>query len=357
MKRREFLGAGAAAAATGLGLARQASADEPLHWKMVTTWPKNFPGLGTGAEFLAESVGEMSGGRLQVQVYGAGELVPAFEVFDAVSQGAAQMGHGAAYYWKGKNPTFQFFSTMPFGMTANEMNGWLLKGGGMELWEEAYAPFGIVPLAAGNTMVQMGGWFKHEINGIKDLQGLRMRIPGLGGEVLRRVGGTPVNLSGKELLVSLQTGAIDATEWVGPWNDLAFGLHRAAKYYYYPGWHEPGTTLECLVHRPAFEALPKDLQAIVRNAARATNEDMMADYTAHNNDALKVLVEKYEVELRQFPSEVLGALREHAEAVVAEVAETDAFARRVYDSYQAFYARVRDWTAISEQAYLDTRVV
>ena len=206
-------------------------------------------------------------------------------------------------------------------------------------------------------MVQMGGWFKHEIHGIEDLQGLRMRIPGLGGEVLRRVGGTPVNLSGKELLVSLQTGAIDATEWVGPWNDLAFGLHRAAKYYYYPGWHEPGTTLECLVHRPAFEALPEDLQAIVRNAARATNEDMMADYTAHNNDALKVLVEKYEVELRRFPSEVLSALREHAEAVVAEVAETDAFARRVYDSYQAFYSRVRNWTAISEQAYLDTRAV
>ena len=357
MQRREFLGAGAAAAAAGLGLAGRASADEPLRWKMVTTWPKNFPGLGTGAEFLARSIGEMSGGRLQVQVYGAGELVPAFEVFDAVSRGAAQMGHGAAYYWKGKNQAFQFFSTMPFGMTANEMNGWLYKGGGAALWEEAYAPFDVVPLAAGNTMVQMGGWFKHEIGSIEDLQGLRMRIPGLGGEVLRRVGGTPVSLSGKELLVSLQTGAIDATEWVGPWNDLAFGLHRAAKYYYYPGWHEPGTTLECLVNRSEFEALPEDLQAIVRNAARATNEDMMADYTAHNNDALKVLVEKYKVELRQFPEEVLRILREHAEIVVAEVAETDPFAQRVYDSYQTFYTKVREWTAISEKAYLDARMV
>ena len=356
MKRREFLGAGAAVAA-GFGLPRAVSAEEPLRWKMVTTWPKNFPGLGTGAEFLARSIGEMSGGRLQVQVYGAGELVPALEVFDAVSQGAAQMGHGAAYYWKGKNPAFQFFSTMPFGMTANEMNGWLLKGGGMELWEEAYAPFGVVPLAAGNTMVQMGGWFKREIHGIEDLRGLRMRIPGLGGEVLRRVGGTPVNLSGKELLVSLQTGAIDATEWVGPWNDLAFGLHRAAKYYYYPGWHEPGTTLECLIHRPALEALPQDLQAIVRTAARATNEDMMADYTAHNNDALKALVDEHGVELRQFPREALSALRKHAEAVVAEVAETDDFTRRVHANYQAFYAQVRDWTAISERAYLAARVV
>ncbi len=356
MRRREFLGAGAVAA-TGLGMAGKATADKPLRWKMVTTWPKNFPGLGTGAEFLARSIGEMSGGRLQIQVFGAGELVPAFEAFDAVGQGAAQMGHGAAYYWKGKNPAFQFFSTMPFGMTANEMNGWLLKGGGMELWEEAYAPFDIVPLAAGNTMVQMGGWFKREIHGIEDLQGLRMRIPGLGGEALRRAGGTPVSLSGKELLVSLQTGAIDASEWVGPWNDLAFGLHRAAKYYYYPGWHEPGTTLECLVHRPALESLPKDLQAIVRHAARATNEDMMADFTAHNNDALKALVEKHGVALRRFPPEVLAALREHADAVVAELAETDDLAWRIHASYQAFYARVREWTDISERAYLDARVV
>ncbi len=357
MRRREFLGAGGATVAAGLGPARRAGADEPLRWKMVTAWPKNLPGIGTGAEFLAQSIGEMSGGRLQVQVYGADELVPAFEVFDAVSQGAAQMGHGVSYYWKGKNPAFHFFSTLPFGMTANEMNGWLYKGGGMELWEEAYAPFDVVPLAAGNSMVQMGGWFKREIHQIEDFEGLRMRIPGLGGEVLRRVGVTPVALSGKELLVALQTGAIDATEWTGPWNDLAFGLHRAAKYYYYPGWHDPGTTLECLVNRPAFETLPGDLQAIVRHAATAANGDMMADFTAHNNDALKVLVEKYQVELRPFPPEILRTLRQHTEAVIEEVAGGDPFVRRVNDSYQAFSARVRDWTAISEKAYLDTRLV
>ena len=358
MKRRDFIGASAAAAAAvPIGLSSPAGATEPLQWKMVTTWPKNFPGLGTGAEFLAQLIGEMSGGRLTVQVYGAGELVPAFEVFDAVSQGAAHMGHGAAYYWKGKNPAFQFFSTMPFGMTANEMNAWLHKGDGMALWEEAYAPFGVVPLAAGNTMVQMGGWFNKEVRSIEDLQGLRMRIPGLGGEVLRRVGGTPVNISGKELLVSLQTGAIDATEWVGPWNDLAFGLHRAAKYYYYPGWHEPGTTLEGLVNREAFQALPADLQAIVRGAARAMNADMMHDFTAHNNDALDALIHAHNVELRAFPPEVLAALRQHAEAVVAELAASDPFARRVHDSYQAFYAKTASWTRISEKAYLDARIV
>lgn len=357
MRRREFLGASGAAVAAGLGSARRVGADEPLHWKMVTAWPKNFPGMGTSAEFLAQSIGEMSGGRLQVQVYGAGELVPAFEVFDAVSQGAVQMGHGVSYYWKGKNSAFHYFSALPFGMTGNEMNSWLYKGGGMELWEEAYAPFDVLPLAAGNSMVQMGGWFKREIHQIGDLKGLRMRIPGLGGEVLRRVGVTPVVLSGKELLVALQTGAIDATEWIGPWNDLAFGLHRAAKYYYYPGWHDPGTALEFLINRPAFEALPDDLQAIVRYAATVANEDVVADYLAHNNDALKVLVEKYQVELRQFPPEVLRVLRQHAEAVIEEVAGGDPFVRRVNDSYQAFYARVRDWTAISEKAYLDARIV
>ena len=355
MRRRDFLGA--AAAVGSLGLTAHAQDDKPLRWKMVTTWPKNFPGLGTGAETLARLISEMSGGRLQVHVYGAGELVPAMEIFDAVGQGAAQMGHGSAYYWKGKNPAFQFFSTMPFGMTANEMNSWLHKGGGMALWEEAYVPFGVIPLAAGNTMVQMGGWFNHEVNSVEDLRGLRMRIPGLGGEVLSRAGGIPVSLSGNELLVSLQTGAIDATEWVGPWNDLAFGLHRAAKYYYYPGWHEPGTTLECLVNQTAFESLPSDLRAIVRHAARVTNEDMMCDYVAHNNDALRALIETHGVQLRQFPAEVLQVMRQHAEAVVAELAESSEFAHRVHDSYQKFYAGVRQWTDISEKAYLDARML
>ena len=185
-------------------------------WKMVTTWPKNFPGLGTGANKLAELIGEMSGGRITVKVYGAKELVPAFEVFDAVSRGTAEMGHGAAYYWKGKSEAAQFFSTVPFGMTAQEMNGWLYYGGGLELWTELYAGFDLVPAPAGNTGVQMGGWFNKEINSVDDLKGLKMRIPGLGGEVLKRAGGTPVNLPGGELFTSLQSGAIDATEWVGP---------------------------------------------------------------------------------------------------------------------------------------------
>ena len=334
---------------------KTAEAKADYKWKMVTTWPKNFPGLGTGANKLAELIGEMSGGRMQVKVYGANELVPAFEVFDAVSRGTAELGHGAAYYWKGKSEAAQFFSTVPFGMTAQEMNGWLYHGGGLDLWKELYAQFGLVPAPAGNTGVQMGGWFNKEINSVSDLAGLKMRIPGLGGEVLKRAGGTPVNLPGGELFTSLQSGAIDATEWVGPYNDLAFGLYKAAKYYYYPGFHEPGTTLEAMINKEAFDALPKDLQSIVENACKVVNQDMLAEYTARNPVALQDLLTKHGVDLRPYPADVIAKLREISAEVVAEVAERDAFSKRVYASYQKFLTQSKEWTRISEVAYLAAR--
>jgi len=365
IKRRNFLrylGAGAASCAvtackeeTTSTISKSTTATKTFKWKMVTTWPKNFPGLGTGAEFLANTINEMSNGRIKIKVYGAGEIVPAFEIFDAVIAGAAEMGHGAAYYWKGKNPAFQFFSTVPFGMTVNEMNAWLYHGGGMELWERAYAPFGLVPMAAGNTGVQMGGWFNKEINSLDDLHGLKMRIPGLGGEVLRLAGGTPVNVPGGDLFVSLQSGVIDATEWVGPYNDLAFGLYKAARYYYSPGWHEPGTTLECFVKKEAFNSLPADLQSIVRNAARVANQDMMLEYLARNNDALEVLVNEHGVDVRQFPMEVIEKLRTLAKQVVAEVVGEDPFSREIYESYQRFLAKSKAWYNVSERAYLNMR--
>ena len=367
MKRRDFLGtAGAGALLTGgvlTGCGQEstpqkganAAPQETIEWKMVTTWPKNFPGLGTGANNLARLIGEMSGGRLKVKVYGAKELVPPFEVFDAVSSGTAEMGHGAAYYWKGKSEAAQFFAAVPFGMTAQEMNAWLYYGGGMELWEEVYAPFGVVPAAAGNSGLQMGGWFNKEINGVADLQGLKMRIPGLGGEVLKRAGGTPVNLPGGDIFTSLQSGTIDATEWVGPYNDLAFGLYKAAKYYYYPGWHEPGTTIECMYNRQAFEALPADLQSIVSSACRVANADMLAEYTARNNTALQTLVNEHNVDVREFPRPVLDKLRTISEQVVAEIAAQDALSAKVYESYQNFRKQVVAWHDISERTYLNVR--
>ncbi len=328
---------------------------ETIKWKMVTTWPKNFPGLGTGAENLADKINKLSNNRLHVKVYGAGELVPALEIFDAVSRGTAQMGHGAAYYWKGKNPTFQFFSTVPFGLTAQEMNGWLYNGGGLELWQEAYSEHNLVPMPAGNMGVQMGGWFNKEINSIADLKGLKMRIPGLGGEVLNRAGGTPVNLPGGELYTAMQSGTLDATEWVGPYNDLAFGFHKVAKYYYYPGWHEPGTALEAIINKEALEALPKDLQAIVLEACKLANHEMLAEYTARNNDALQTLVNKHNVQIRRFPDDVLQKLRAISKDVVKELADKDEFSKKVFESYSTYREKVLGWSEYSERAYLNVR--
>lgn len=335
--------------------AGQAESAQQYEWKMVTTWPKDFPGLGTGANFLAEQIEKMSNGRIKVQVYGAGELVGAFEVFDAVSRGTAEMGHGAAYYWRGKSEAAQFFAAVPFGLTAQEMNAWLYHGGGLELWERVYAPFNLIPMAAGNTGVQMGGWFNKEINSVDDLRGLRMRIPGLGGQILQRAGGEPIALPGGEIFSSLESGAIDATEWVGPYNDLAFGFYKAARYYYYPGWHEPGTTLETMINKDAFEALPADLQEIVRAAARVANQDMLADFTANNNRALQILLRDHNVQLRRFPQSVLNELAVISNQALEELAAEDAQFNEVYQSFRTFRDNAIEWHGVSELPYMEAR--
>jgi TRAP-type mannitol/chloroaromatic compound transport system substrate-binding protein len=364
MKRRDFIGAIAGAtAATALSACGKDEAPAPAvsvqqktyEWKMVTTWPKNFPGLGTGANNLARLINEMSGGRIKVKVYGAGELVGAFEVFDAVSRGNAQLGHAGAYYWKGKIPSAVFFSSVPFGLTANEMNAWLYYGGGLALWEEAYKPFGLIPNPAGNSGTQMGGWFNKEIHSLADLKGLKMRIPGLGGEVFQRAGGVPVTLPGGELFPSMQSGTLDATEWVGPYNDLAFGFHKVAKYYYTPGWQEPGTTMECMINEQAFNELPADLQSIVRNAMKVANLEMLSEYTARNQQALQTLISQHKVQLREFPDDVLKELKALSAQVVEEEAQKDPLAAKVWASQKAFRDQVVKWTDVSEQAYIRAR--
>ncbi|TWX51682.1 TRAP transporter substrate-binding protein [Colwellia hornerae] len=324
-------------------------------WKMVTSWPKNFPGLGMGPERFSQYVDEMSNGRLTIKVYGAGELVPGFEVFDAVSQGTVQMGHSGAYYWKGKIPASPIFGAIPFGMTATEFNAWLHYGGGLALWQELYQPFGIVPMAGGNSGAQFAGWFKKEINSMEDLKGLKMRIPGLGGEVLKRAGGVPVTLTGGEIFSSLQSGAIDASEWVGPYNDLAFGFHQAAEYYYSSVWHETGTNLEFLVNAKALAELPSDLQKIVEVAARAVNQDMLDEYNARNNIALKTLVEEHQVKLREFPPEIMKALKGFTEEVLAEQVANDAGFAKVWQSYSAFLASMREYNDLTLKAYYQNR--
>lgn len=324
-------------------------------WKMVTSWPKNFPGLGVAPEKFAQYVNEMSAGRLTVQVYGAGELVPGFEVFDAVSQGTVQMGHSGSYYWKGKIPSSPLFGAIPFGMTATELNAWLHYGGGLELWQEMYKPFGIIPLAGGNSGAQFAGWFKKEINTMEDLEGLKMRIPGLAGEVLKRAGAIPVNLTGGEIFSSLQSGAIDATEWVGPYNDLAFGFYQAAEYYYSSIWHEPGTGLEFLINEKAFNELPKDLQKIVTVAARAVNEDTLDEYNARNNNALITLKEKHNVKLRELPTPVLSELKAITAQVMIEQAEADPGFAKVWSSYSQFMASIRDYHELTLFPYFQNR--
>ena len=359
MKRRDVLTGAGALALAGCASERTgvegATATERFEWKMVTTWPPGFPGMQTGVSRMVEQIEQASNGRLKIKVYAGGELVPALEVFDTVSRGTIEMGHGAAYYWKGKSEAAQFFTTMPFGMTVLEMNGWLYYGGGLELYRELYAEFNLVPFPAGNTGVQMGGWFNREINSIDDLKGLKMRIPGIGGEALARAGGTPVTLPASEVFTSLQTGVIDASEWVGPYNDLSLGLHETARYYYYPGWHEPGPTLECIVNKAALESLPDDLRMIIQLAASSLNETMMAEFTARNAESLVEVENNPEIELRRFPEEVLRQLRGYTEEIMAELVASDPHAAKIYASFSAYKTKAERWTKISEKAFLETR--
>lgn len=358
MKRRDFVvAAGAATFLAGCGETKNCATaindqsivvQEVINWTMVTTWPPGFQGLGTGAEYLADQINKLSNGRIKVKVYGANELVPALQVFDAVSTGSVEMGHGASYYWKGKLPAASFFSSVPFGLNAQEMNSWLLKGGGLELWQELYAPYNVIPMPGGNTDIQMAGWFNKEINSLDDIQGLKMRIPGLGGEVLKRAGGTPELIAGGEIFSALEMGRIDAAEFVGPYNDLALGFYKAAKYYYYPGWQEPGTTLEAIINKEAMNKLPEDLQDVVRSACLVANADMLAEFSQKNSQALKILVDKHQVNVKRLPDDVLKRFEEISEELVAEQGQHNELAQRIYQSYLAFKKQSLEWRKISQ---------
>jgi TRAP-type mannitol/chloroaromatic compound transport system substrate-binding protein len=362
MKRREFVG-GLAAAASVAACSTQdqesaTSADrsgETFEWSCVTSWPPKFPGLGIAVDNLAERVEKASNGRLKIKVYGGGELVPPLEVFDAVRRGVVEMGHGASYYHKGKVDAAQFFTAVPFGMNAAELDGWLYYGGGLELWRELYAPHNIMPFPCGNTGVQMGGWFNREINSVEDLQGLKIRIPGLGGEVMQRAGATAWALPGSEIFTSLQTGVVDAAEWVGAYNDVAFGLHEAASYYYYPGWQEPSAGLELVINAEAWASLPPDLQALVELACQAITTDMLAEYTHGNAQALQQLIEDPDVDVRPFPDDVLRVLKRHTQDIVEEMSGKDPMWKKIAESYYAFLEKSTPNQRATEVANLATR--
>lgn len=353
IKRRDLLTAGVAAtaAATTLAAPHVVKAATKFQWNMTTTWPTQLPFYQAGpgsATDIAKKIGEMSDGRLNIKVYAAGELIPWNGGFDACSKGTVQMNHGVSYYWAGKQFASQYFGTVPFGMSFQGQNAWYYEGGGINLWNEIYEPFGLVAMPCGNTGVQMGGWFRKEINSLEDLNGLKMRIPGLAGKVYGAVGVNVKLLGGGEIFPALERGVIDAAEWVGPFLDRRLGLHKAAKYYYTSSWHEPSTTSELIINKKAWESLPKDLQAIVRSAAAAANITSHAWAEAHNADALKDLVDNFGVQTRQFPKDVIDALRAKTRDVLEEEAAKDPLVGKVHASFMAFKAKHDKWNTLSE---------
>jgi len=354
MQRRTFFRASAAVAATGL--AAPALAQERTTWRMVTTWPKGFPGLGVGAQRLADRITAMSDGRLTVEVYAGGELVPPLGAFDAVIEGSAEMSHGAAYYWQNKSPATVFFTGVPFGMTSRELAAWIRYMGGQELWDEVYDQFGMKGYINGDTGTQAGGWFQQELAGVADLQGLRFRTPGLGGQVWERMGATVVNMAGGEIFAALQSGALDGAEFVGPWNDLALGFHQVCKHYYVSSFNEPGLATELAVDKAKLTALPSDLQMIVEIACQAEYDQVASDFYANDPGALATLVNEHGVQTHNWPDDII----ESGAAAATEILEglrnsDDELTRRVTDSYLQSLATIRTRTEQTDMPFLLAR--
>src|SRR5690242_4917566 len=355
-RRRDLLLGMSAAVATAGSLPAPAIAQRIKEFKMVTSWTqKGMSGLQTGAERLAQSIAALSDGRLKVTVYSAGSLVRSFEVFDAVAANVADMYHSDDYYFDSKSPAFSFFSAVPYGLTADELCSWILFGGGQQLWDQVGAQFNIKPLMALNTGVQMGGWFNKEIGGPEDFKGLRYRMPGLGAEVLRRMGATVVTTPGDEIPAALKSGAIDASEWVGPWLDMELGLDKSAGYYYYPGFHEPGTNSTLGINKTLWDDLSASERAIIEAAATSEVTRSLAQFNAENIKSLKLLREDKRIKILRFSDDLIRTFGKLSKEVLADTAAKDPLTRKVYDSYMAFLAGVMDWGELSETGYRDTR--
>jgi len=357
MKRRDVLKGGVAAAlATGAtAVSAPAIAANRIEITMVSTWPRDFPGLGTGAQRFAERLTAMTDGRIKVNYFAAGERVKAFDSFDEVASGNAQMYHAADYYWKGKHPGWAYFTGVPFGMTFTEVNAWTQFGGGQQLWDELSAGYGLKCLPCGNTGVQMGGWFRKEMRSASDFKGLKMRIPGLGGDVLAKLGASPVSLPGGQIYENLVSGAIDATEWVGPWNDSFMKFYEAAKFYYYPGMHEPGSMLSLGINKKFWDGLSKSDQTIITAAAETENSVMMSEYNAKNGASLAKLISDQGVKLRSFNDDIYDSFGDAAAEVFEEVQQHSPLAKKIHQSFLKSRGEVGAWAKISDQAYVAQR--
>jgi TRAP-type mannitol/chloroaromatic compound transport system substrate-binding protein len=353
LSRRKLIGSGVAA--TGALAMPNVARAQTVRWRMVTSWPKRLPGPGMSAERVAERIATLSGGRIQITVHAAGEIVPALETLDAVSSGTAEMAHTAAFYWQGKQPASAFFTTVPFGMTPAEHTGWIDAGGGQALWDELYKLFGVKPFMAGNTGVCMGGWFRNEIADAAVLKGMKIRSLGLGGEIYRRLGAVPLTTSPGEIITGLQSGLVDGAEFVGPGSDIALGLYRLAPNYYGPGFNKPNGTGECIVSLKVWDALDSQQKAIVAHACAAEAAFALNEMERLNVEALAALTERNGVKLRTFPPAMIEAARGHAKDITGEIAGKSEIARKIVESYAGFLERAGKWANVSVRAVLDSR--
>jgi TRAP-type mannitol/chloroaromatic compound transport system substrate-binding protein len=355
MKRREFLkNAGLGTAAGATLLAAQASAQTgglpTVNWRLAASWPKSLDTLYGGAELVAKRVGQATGGKFNIKVFAAGEIVGGLQVLDAVQNGTVECGHTATYYFFGKDPTFAFSCAIPFGMNARQQNAWMYHGGGLELMREFFKEYNVIQFPAGNTGCQMGGWFRKPINKVADLKGLKMRIGGTGGLPLTKLGVVPQQIAGGDIYPALEKGTVDAAEWVGPYDDEKLGFAKVAKYYYYPGWWEGGPELDLLVNIKAWESLPAEYKAILEAACAEANVWMVAKYDALNPDALKRLLASG-VKLQPFSNEIMAACYKASAEVYDEIATKNPKFKKVYDSWKKFRNEQNQWFAVAESRF------
>jgi TRAP-type mannitol/chloroaromatic compound transport system substrate-binding protein len=352
--RRELLTL-AAGASTLPALATPALGQSVIKWRMVTSWPKNLPGPGVTAQRLADRIEAMSGGRLQIKLHAAGEIVPGLGVFDAIANDTVQMGHTAPLFWSSKFPAAPLFTAGPFGLTPLEHIAWINHGGGQALWDKLYEPFGVKPFMAGNTGYQMGGWYKKPLQTLSDISGLKIRMPGLGGAVMTKLGAATINLAPSEIFQSLKSGVIDATEFLGPFSDAAMGFHHVTKNYYSPGFHEPNGTGEALISRTAWSELPTDLQQIVAAACAAENINSLGEAEWNNAASLKNLIDNEGVVVRDYPADIIEAAKSATIEVMQELAGTDALTGEIVASYSNAAKHLDPWSKVSIRAYLSAR--
>ncbi|MEM1344386.1 MAG: TRAP transporter substrate-binding protein [Pseudomonadota bacterium] len=354
MKRRAVLGAGLGASVASL--AAPAIAQDIRRWTMVTAWPKNLPGPGVAAQMLADRITTLSGGRIEVTLRAAGEVVPGPGVFDAVAEGTADLYHAVPAYWGSKSKGILLFGSQPFGLRADEQVGWLTHGGGQALYDEMYARFGLKPFLCGNSGPQWAGWFRTEIESIDDLQGVRFRTTGLASEMCAKIGMAVQAMGGGAMFQALQSGALDAGEFIGPWTDSALGFYQVAKNYYWPGVGEPSSAEECAVNLEVFEALPDDLKEVVRISCSSLYNDVWTEYTTRHAAALTQLVAEQGVQVKKLPDPVIAAMGEAAAEVIEELrASDDALVAQIAESFIAYRASVGAYMSYADNGQMNAR--